>query len=414
MPIQFRFAMVALLSWLTPPATAADAPAPVTIFLSLDAFRADYLDRGLTPSLQALAANGISATLRPSFPTKTYPNHYAMVTGLRPDRNGIVSNKMEDAARPGETFNTKNDGDAFWWSQAEPIWAAAERTGLRSAVSFYPGSKVAWRGIRPRDLVAYDETIDDAHRITAAIEWLRRPADSRPHLIVLYLNALDKAGHTFGPDSPELAAALGATDGQIARLRTAITDLKLAANLVVVSDHGMAAITPKHVLWLHEMADPADYRLIEDGSVAMITARPGHEAALAKRLLRSRPHVDCRRKADLPPRYHYGRNPRVAPFVCVAEVGWMVMDAIPKWGLDRGTHGYDNRAPDMQAIFMAEGPNIRPLGRLPRVDNVDIYPLLRDLLGLSPKRPIDGSDQLFRRALRVTAPARTPDAGSRN
>lgn len=401
MRFPFRFVLLALLALVAGPTLAADeAQPPVTILVSIDAFRADYLDRGLTPNLKAIVADGIGAVLRPSFPTKTFPNHYAMVTGLRPDRNGIVSNKMEDAARPGVLFTTKNAGDGFWWGQAEPIWAAAENAGLRSAAFFYPGSWVAYRGTRPHESFPYDEGVKDEQRVTAVIDWLRRPPETRPRFIALYLDTIDHAGHKYGPDSPEIDSALAAIDGQIERLRTAIAALRLPANLVVVSDHGMAAISPDRIVRLHEIADPADYRLIEDGSVAMITARPGHDRALAASLLKSRPHVDCRRKAALPARYHYGRNPRVAPFVCVAQVGWVVMDELPKWGLDRGTHGYDNRAPEMQAIFMAEGPTIRPRGPLPTFDNVDVYPLLRDLLGLPPKPGIDGSDAPFLGALK--------------
>jgi predicted AlkP superfamily pyrophosphatase or phosphodiesterase len=401
MILSVRLALLALFALIASPALAADeTQPPVTILVSIDAFRADYLDRGLTPNLKAIAADGIRAVLRPSFPTKTFPNHYAMVTGLRPDRNGIVSNKMEDAARPGVLFTTKNAGDAFWWGQAEPLWAAAEKAGIPSAAFFYPGSWVDYQGTRPHESLPYAEAIKDPQRVTAVIDWLRRPPETRPRFIALYLDSIDHAGHKSGPDTPALDAALVEIDAQIARLRAAIAEQGLAANLVVVSDHGMAAISTDRIVWLHEIADPADYRLIEDGAVAMIAAQPGHDRALAASLLRRRPHVDCRRKSAMPARYHYGRNPRVTPFVCVAEVGWVVMDALPKWGLDHGTHGYDNRAPEMQAIFLAEGPAIRPRGQLPTFDNVDVYPLLRDLLGLPPRPGIDGSDAPFRRALK--------------
>jgi len=399
MILSLRVALLALFALFAAPVLAQDAQPPVTILVSIDAFRADYLDRGLTPNLRALAANGIQATLRPSFPTKTFPNHYTMATGLRPDRNGIVSNKMEDAARPGILFTTKAADDPFWWDQAEPIWVAAEKAGLRSATLFYPGSWVAYRGTLPHEFSRYDEAVKDEQRVTTVIDWLHRPAATRPRFIALYLDTIDHAGHKAGPDTPELNAALGAIDAQIARLRAAIAALGLPANVVIVSDHGMAAIAPERILWLHDIADPADYRLIEDGSVAMIAPRPGRDKALAASLLRPHPHMDCRRKTHLPARYHYGRNPRVTPFVCVAQVGWVVMDVLPKWGLDKGTHGYDNRAPEMQGIFLAEGPAIRPLGMLPPFDNVDVYPLLRDLLGLPPKYGIDGTDAPFRRAL---------------
>ena len=121
----------------------SEARAPVTILVSIDGFRPDYLDRGITPTLNALAAAGISASMRPSYPSKTFPNHWTLVTGLRPDRTGIVANKMLDASRPGETFTMASD-DPFWWNAAEPIWVTAERAGIRTATGFWPGSNVAW------------------------------------------------------------------------------------------------------------------------------------------------------------------------------------------------------------------------------------------------------------------------------
>ncbi|HWI86777.1 MAG TPA: ectonucleotide pyrophosphatase/phosphodiesterase [Sphingomonas sp.] len=392
--------LAALFAVVAAPAFSAETQPPVTILVSIDAFRADYAQRGLTPNLAALARDGISAVMRPSFPTKTYPNHYAIVTGLRPDRNGIVGNRIEDAARPGEIFTTKNDADAFWWAEAEPIWTAVEKAGQRSAIMFWPGSRAAFDGIRPRDWGVYDENITSAQRVDAVVDWLRRPVSTRPRFIALYLDRVDKAGHRFGPASPELDAALIEVDQQLGRLRGALAAMHLPANLIVVSDHGMAAISPDRVLRLSAIADPADYHVVEDGSIATLDPLPGRDAALAASLLKPHAHVACYRKADLPEHLHYGRNPRVTAFVCLADVGWMLMDVIPKWGLDRGTHGYDNRAPEMQAYFAAAGPDIRRAGHLPPFDNVDLYPLLRRLVGLPPKAAIDGSIAPFTKALK--------------
>jgi len=402
MRFSFRFALLALFALIVRPAVAQDARPPVTILVSIDGFRADYLQRGLTPTLSALAAEGVSAAMRPSFPTKTYPNHYALVTGLRPDRNGIVGNRMEDAARPGETFTMKNSQDSFWWSQAEPIWAAAEKAGIRSATMFWPGSNVAYGNVRPEDWFDYDEAITDTQRVDTVLDWLRRPGAIRPRLITLYFDLVDTAGHRHGPDSPEVDAALKQVDGDIARLRAGLAELGQPANLVVVADHGMAATSPDRVVWIHDIADPANYHIVDDGPVALIDAAPGHEAALAASLLRPHPHIQCMRKADLPERLHYGRNPRVAPFVCLADTGWLLMNEMPKkWGIDLGSHGYDNQAPEMLALFIASGPDISPAGKLETFDNVDVYALLRDLLHLPPKPDADGTDTPFRGVLKA-------------
>jgi len=394
-----RLALLALLALVVQPATAAEKREPITILVSIDAFRADYLQRGLTPNLSALAAQGISASMRPSFPTKTFPNHYAIVTGLRPDRNGIVGNKMEDPRRPGDTFTMKNSDDSFWWSEAEPLWAGAEKIGIRSASMFWPGSIVAYDGVRPEDWFPWNENVTMAQRVDGVLDWVRRPPAIRPRFITLYFDVVDTAGHHHGPDSPEVDQALKDVDAQIGRLRGGLAELKEPADLVIVADHGMASTSADRVVMVHDIASPADYHLIDEGPVALIDPVPGHEAALAASLLKPIPHVQCLRKQDLPERLHYGHNPRVAAFVCQADIGWLLLDKMPDKGVDKGSHGYDNQAPEMQALFIAAGPDIAPKGKLPTFDNVDVYALVRDLLRMPPKPDVDGTDAPFRSAL---------------
>src|SRR5215813_15466520 len=98
------FARLVLLAFLfavagcSAPTPRSEAPLPdPVILISLDGFRADYIDRGLTPTLAALAADGVHAkAMKPSFPTLTFPNHYTLVTGLYPDHHGIVANRFTD------------------------------------------------------------------------------------------------------------------------------------------------------------------------------------------------------------------------------------------------------------------------------------------------------------------------------
>lgn len=391
-------------------ALPAEARAAVTILVSIDGFRADYLDRGLTPNLAQLGESGVRASMRPSFPSKTFPNHWTLVTGLVPDHHGIIANRMEDAARPGETFTTASD-DPFWWNAAEPIWVAAERAGVRTATMFWPGANVAWGGrvgklpagtsrggTRPSDWQQFNADITDTQRVDAAIDWLRRPADARPRFLTLYFDDVDETGHDFGPDSAQVNAALANVDRSIGRLRQELTALGQPANLVIVSDHGMAATSPARVVQLDRIADPADWRLLEGGPVAAIFPVPGHDARLAEALLRPHDHLQCWRKSAIPARFRYGANPRVPPFVCLAETGWLV-EASASASVKAGNHGWDNAAPQMRALFIANGPAFRAGTRLPVFDNVDVYPLLRELVGLPPAPGRDGTAAPFARAL---------------
>jgi len=385
--------IIGLLLALLPLPALAQQPRPVTILISIDGFRADYLDRGITPNLSRLAADGAKAAMRPSFPSITFPNHYTLVTGLRPDRNGIVHNVMEDARRPGETF-TMTTADPFWWSEAEPIWITAEKAGVRTATMFWPGSNVLLSGTRAHDWWLYSKDNSEAQRVDAVIDWLRRPAATRPALVTLYFDTVDTAGHKFGPDGEKTDDAIRAVDMQIGRLADGLATLRLSANLVIVADHGMAATSPARVIELWKIAKAKDYRAVGYSPVVGLVPTKGREARLAKALLKPHDHMSCARKADLPPALHYGQNPRVPPFVCIAEIGWILLAAPspPDKPIEAGgAHGYDPANREMDALFVANGPAFKAGTALPAFDNVDVYPLLAKLIGVVPK-PSDGTE----------------------
>ena len=398
----------------SPPATASsvEARAPVTILVSIDGFRPDYLDRGATPALSSLAAGGVTGPMRPSFPTKTFPNHWTLVTGLVPDRHGVVGNVMEDAGRPGETFTMATE-DPFWWNAAEPIWVTAERAGIRTATEFWPGASVGWGGTmnkarhnevtggtRPADWHAFAQAVTADQRVGAVVDWMRRPAATRPRLVTLYFDDVDSAGHDGGPDAPEVAVALAKVDAAIGRLVADLRALGQSANIVVVSDHGMAPTSSDRVIALDRLAPPADYRVVESGPYATIVPVSGREAAVSKALVRPHPHMTCWNKADIPARFRFGRNPRVAPILCLAETGWLAMKTAPTSAFRGGNHGYDDRAPEMRALVVANGPAFRPGIRLAEFPNTDVAPLLRTLLDLPPGQGLDGDDAPFKDALR--------------
>lgn len=238
----------ALLLFLSLSAATANAqPARPVILVSIDGFRAEYLDRGVTPNLARLAAGGVRAVaMRPSFPSITFPNHYTLVTGLRPDHHGIVENEMNDAAIPGQHFTLKNRAaviDRRWWDQAEPVWVIAERHGVRSATLFWPGSEADIRGVRPTVSPRFDGKLPADARVDLLLSWLDRPADQRFGFMTLYFDDVEHAGHDFGPEAPQTTTALAVVDRAIERLQDGLAARQVKADLVIVSDHGMAALS---------------------------------------------------------------------------------------------------------------------------------------------------------------------------
>ena len=360
------------------------------LLVSLDGVHPDDLERGDTPRLDRLAREGVRARwMTPSYPALTFPHHYTLVTGLRPDRHGIVHNTMRDPVLGDFTLRLRDAvGDGRWWG-GEPLWVTAERAGLPTATLFWPGSEAPVQGVRPRRWHPFDARMPIAARVATVAAWLAEPAATRPRLATLYFEHPDDAAHSHGPGSPQLRAALREVDAAIGRLLDELDRSGAAArtDIVIVSDHGMAQVPPGQVVATEDMVDPGDARLVSHGQVLGFDPLPGREAAAEDRLLGRHRHHACWRRHELPARWHYGRHPRVPPIVCQMDVGW---DAVPRAHLarrapgTRGSHGYDPADPAMRAIFIASGPSFRRGVSLAPFGNVDVYPLLARLLGLAP------------------------------
>lgn len=388
-----------------PPATPSSAVAvkatPV-ILISVDGLRADYLKRGITPTISALAARGVTTpAMRPSFPSLTFPNHYSIVTGLRPDRHGIVNNNMDDPELGRFALSIRSAvEDARWWNDGEPLWVTAERAGIPTATMFWPGSEAAIRGQRPRHWLPFDGKKPEGERVDQLLAWLDQQPQAR--FATLYFDTVDHDGHEFGPDSAQVNAALAAVDAQIARLLAGLQQRGIDANIILVADHGMAQVSSARSIFLNTLIDPAHVQLVAGGAVASINARPGQDAAVKAALLRRHDHMQCWEKGGLPQRLHYGTHRRVPAIICAADVGWMIWltpppaDRGPSLG---GMHGYDPAAPEMAASFVAAGPAFRQGAVLPPFDNVDVHPLLLRLLGLPPMQT-DGDPKALARALK--------------
>jgi predicted AlkP superfamily pyrophosphatase or phosphodiesterase len=401
----FLRTLAALLFLVALGAPAAAKPTkapPVTILISIDAFRADYLDRGVTPNLLALAKGGARAAMRPSFPSKTFPNHYALVTGLRPDRNGIVANNMVDDAIPGVRFAMSNQAavaDRRWWDEAEPIWVTAERAGIVTGEMFWPGSEAAIHGVRGHYAPHFDLAIPSDQRVNTLLSWFDKPPAERPRFASLYFDIVDTAGHHFGPESPEVNAAATTVDTEIGRLEAGLKARGVVANWVIVADHGMAATSDERRVFIDDLVTKEAYHALDMGPIGTIYPNPGHEAEVAKALVGSHPHLECWLKADIPARFHYGHNSRVAPIFCLPETGWeLTTHDYHSKDPQKGEHGYDNASPEMAAVFVANGPAFRHGVTLPSFDNVDVYPLLARLIGVKPQ-PNEGNLADIRPAL---------------
>jgi predicted AlkP superfamily pyrophosphatase or phosphodiesterase len=400
--------LLVLLSPSLSRAFAAGPPAATThplLIISLDAFRWDYLDLHpeQTPVLRRLKVEGGSArSLISVFPSNTFPNHYSIVTGLRPEHHGLINNQMFDPVR-GEFFRLglpKSTGGRDWWG-GEPIWATAVLQGRRSACSFWVGSEAEIHGARPTFWKPFDYSIPFPDRLTELIGWLTLPAGKRPEVVTFYLEETNSVAHNFGPDAPETLAAIHLLDTEVGRILEELGRVGVEPNLVIVSDHGMTRVRPERCVALDDFIDLSTVQVDFSGPVAGLRPKPGVtvEEVLAK-LAKLPAGAVALRNQNLPARFHLeGGNPRIPPiWVLPQEGGW----AAPKKLLSdwlsktKGEHGYDPALQDMQGILIVHGPDLVTGGKvIEATENIHLYNLFCALLHLTPAQN-DGDNRLVR------------------
>jgi predicted AlkP superfamily pyrophosphatase or phosphodiesterase len=404
MPRRHLLALFFLLLATVGCATHPDlASRHAVVLVSIDGLPADVVGSGRMPTLDAIADEGTRAAwLNPSYPTLTFPNHYTLITGLRPDHHGIVHNNIRDAALG--RFVSKQDSarDGRWWG-GEPIWNTLQRQGGIAATMFWPGSEAAIGGMRPRYWRPFDGSVPVAGRVDQLLAWLDLPRAQRPQLLTLYLEQYDVASHAAGMHSTPAMQALADIDAGLARLRDGLQARGIAdaVDLVVLSDHGMADVRGADIRYLDDRVPLAAFDLEYAGQITGLTPRPGREAEVERALVGRHDHYQCWRKGDMPPAWRFGRNARIPAIVCQADDGWRVwLHRLPAQPALKGEHGFAPEDAGMRAVFVARGPSFRAGARIPAFDNVDVYPLLARLLHIDPA-PNDGDTDAVAPALRA-------------
>ncbi|WP_066830453.1 ectonucleotide pyrophosphatase/phosphodiesterase [Rufibacter ruber] len=380
---------------------------PYVILISADGFRHDYVRKYNCQNLRQLAQQGVQAKgLQPAFPSKTFPNHYSLVTGLYPAHHGLINNKFYDPNFKAFYANSKPQEvqDPKWYG-GTPLWVLAERQQMLSASFYWPGSEAPIQSFLPTYHYRYSEKIAIDQRINTVVEWLQLPAERRPHLITFYFPEVDHAGHTYGPDSPETEAAVQFIDASIGKLTQAVAATGLPVNFVFTADHGMATVDQEQVL----RAPPIDTaQFVVSGNDIMIElyAKQQNRAALKqtyKRLRKgSTPGYKVYLKQNMPKHLHYRPQDdslrRIGDIILLAQ--WPKIFHSAASAPSPGHHGYDpSQTQDLNAAFIAWGPDVKQGLTLPVFENVHVFPIVAQILGLPYNFKLDGNRKIAQQIL---------------
>lgn len=364
------------------------------ILISFDGFRADYLSKTETPNFDYLAKLGVTSDgLIPVFPSKTFPNHYALVTGLYPENNGLVSNSMYDPEMDIKySIGNREQVENPDWYKGEPIWNTAEKQGKKAGTMFWVGSEAPIQNMRPSFWKSYDGSVPDSARIDLVVEWMTLPNNKKIDLATLYFSFLDSQGHRFGPDSPEVVEAIKHADDLVGYLIEQLKNNNLwdTTNIIIVSDHGMSELSRERIIVLDDYLNIEDIDIISGSPAVMMNTKNGKLEEIYSSLKRNENHFKVYKKEEIPERFHLKNSKRIPELLVIADRGYTINT---KSYFDRntsspsgGTHGFDNQDKEMWALFLAEGPAFKKDVRIEAFENIHLYELMAKIMNLEPAK----------------------------
>ncbi|MDI9874614.1 alkaline phosphatase family protein [Flectobacillus rivi] len=381
---------------------------PYVVMVSFDGFRHDYVQKYPVKHIKSFIKKGAAAeVMLPSYPSKTFPNHYTLVTGLYPDHHGLIDNTFYDAGR--DTFYSIRQRDKVedpYYYGGLPIWQLVQQNGMKAASYFWVGSEAPIGGQYPSYYHRFDDKVPHPKRVQAVFDWLNLPEAERPHLITIYFSMVDTQGHEYGPNAPETEAAVMEADSLVGMLMNGLKQIKLPVNVILTADHGMYEMQNRPETFIIaddflEGLNKQDFLFVNNSTHGNIFLKNKDKAdEIFNAIAAKEKHFKIYKKADIPEKLHFNTNARIGDMLLVVEPGYGFYnkESLAKKPEKRkvwGVHGFDPTAcPEMGAIFYANGPNIKKGVKIPTFQNIHVYPFIAQLLGISTP-PIDGDPKVL-------------------
>jgi len=382
---------------------------PYVIMISADGFRYDYVKKYGAKNIEKLSENGVQAkAMYPSFPSITFPNHWSLMTGLYPSHHGIVDNFFFDYQR-NQTYmmsKTETAEDGSWYG-GQPLWGLAEKQGMVSASLQWVGSASDAGGIRPSYYYHYHEKFSPSDKVNKVVNWLTLPENVRPHFISLYFPEVDAAGHHFGPEARETEVMVQKVDAAVGELVSKVQNLGLKnVNFIFVSDHGMIGVDRSKTLAIPRLLlDKEKFDVFNAQTLLRVVVKNPSEIEETYKALKKNKTGDYKvvLAKDFPAKLHYGekddRYKRIGQILLVPNAPKIFLEEGKKTSV--GKHGYDpHKTPEMKAVFYAWGPAFKTGLHIKEFSNVNVYPLVADILGLKIQEPIDGDIRVLEKVLK--------------
>ena len=410
----------------------------VLILLSIDGLRAAAVDDPALelPALRGLITRGARArTLRPIFPTVTWPCHTSIVTGVSPARHGVLGNLVYDRAsgQPVEHFGDRTSAPVL----AETLWDRVRAAGGRTAGICWPktrgvaavddnipefyeqelfeayASRELWAELARRRLpVDRYGAWSKAHPLGPMQDWLTLEAARHvlavrpPRLLLLHFLTLDSFQHDYGVDSAEARWALVQMDALLGRLLATLEELGRAdaTTLMVFGDHGFVDVDTTH----HLNQILREERLLDVDARGAISRRyawaAGNGGAAHVYVLDGAARTTVERLRERfgalpgvevlgPERFREMGMPEPAPgsmqgdLMLMADDGFFFTghptpEAAAAAPVYRAAHGHAPMLPQLGAGFVMAGPGVREGARLGEISMLDLAPTAARLLGV--------------------------------
>lgn len=386
-----------------PWASAAPRSTTRVYVLVTDGLRPDEINRTCTPNLHALRTAGTWYPNARSLPImETIPNHVMMMTGVRPDRNGVPANKIYDRAL-GEVRDMDRESDIKVPTVMEKLEARGLTTGTVLSKDYLYGvfGERAMYRWEPSPLIPITDHAPDGYTYDALVKMVDT-AD--PNLVFANFGDIDRVGHADLGGTINIPAmryaALANTDRLVGNF---VAHLKTTGRwhnsvVIILADHSMdwsfghRVISLGAPIWFDKTLRDKVEIAQNGGADCLYWTGPANERAAGLRRLRELA-LEQRGVLSVHTPKELRLGPNAGDLIVYCKAGWRFSDPTIFDNPIPGNHGHPATAP-IPFVIAGGSPQVRPGVRTAVAHTMDVAPTIAQIFGLPSTSWYDGSSRL--------------------